>query len=59
VSQIGSPIDRPLVASAQLALKPGVALESIEADVRATIDRELANVQAFIEQLGKGVYPVC
>jgi S-adenosylmethionine synthetase len=59
VSQIGSPIDRPLVASAQLALLPGVSLEAIEADVRKTIDGELANVQAFTEQLAKGVYPVC
>lgn len=59
VSQIGAPIDTPLVASAQLVLQPGVSLDSVTASIRDVIDRELANVFTFSTLLAQGVYPVC
>lgn len=59
VSQIGAPIDQPLVASAQLVLAPGVTLASVTDKIRDVINRELANVFTFSTALAQGVYPVC
>ncbi len=39
-SQIGQPIDQPLIASAQLILEPGVELEAIRGEVESVINRE-------------------
>ncbi|MDZ5812494.1 methionine adenosyltransferase [Halorubrum sp. AD140] len=44
LSQIGRPIDEPHVADAQLVTEKGVAVGDIEAEVRAIVDRELADV---------------
>jgi len=57
-SQIGRPIDQPLIASAQLILKPGVKLEAIKGDVIAIIEEELANIYEFTAALSRGEYPV-
>ncbi len=57
-SQIGRPIDQPLIASAQLILKPGVELEAIRGDVVAIIEQELANIYEFTAALSRGEYPV-
>ncbi len=57
-SQIGRPIDQPLIASAQLILKPGVELEAIKGDVIAVIEEELANIYDFTAALSRGEYPV-
>lgn len=59
VSQIGAPIDQPLVASAQLVLQPNVRLESVADSIRGVIDKELANIFTFSTLLAQGVYPVC
>lgn len=53
-SQIGQPIDRPLIASAQVILEPGVGLPEVEADVRQIIDDELARINSFTERLARG-----
>lgn len=57
-SQIGRPIDQPLIASAQLILKPGVELEAIRGEVVAIIEEELANIYNFTAALSRGEYPV-
>ena len=53
-SQIGRPIDEPLVASAQLVLQPGVALADVQAAVESTIRRELAQIGEFTARLARG-----
>ncbi len=53
-SQIGWPIDQPLIASAQLILEPGVELEAIRRDVEEAIEQELAGIYEFTEQLTRG-----
>jgi S-adenosylmethionine synthetase len=58
-SQIGHPIDKPLIASAQLILKPKVSLSSIRDKVRDIIDMELQNIGDFCKELIEGKYPVC
>jgi S-adenosylmethionine synthetase len=54
LSQIGQPIDRPHVADATLVTAAGVEVDDIEADVRALIDDELANVTAITERVIDG-----
>lgn len=57
-SQIGAPIDQPIVASAQLILEPGVDLPLVSRRVTDTIDRELTDIGRFVEDLSEGLYPV-
>lgn len=57
-SQIGHPIDKPLIASAQLILDSGVQLADVRDPVQALMDRELANIYAFTDRLTKGEFSV-
>jgi S-adenosylmethionine synthetase len=57
-SQIGHPIDKPLIASAQLILDPGVQLADVRDPVQALMDGELANIYAFTDRLTKGEFAV-
>lgn len=57
-SQIGQPIDQPLIASAQLVLRPNLPLSSISDEVKAVIERELANIYEFTQRLAQGEFPV-
>jgi S-adenosylmethionine synthetase len=57
-SQIGQPIDQPLIASAQLVLRPNLSLSSISDEVKAVIERELANIYDFTQRLARGEFPV-
>ncbi len=57
-SQIGRPIDEPLIASAQLILQPGVALKDIQPSAEAVIEHELANINNFTARLARGEIPV-
>ncbi|SFS07474.1 methionine adenosyltransferase [Halomicrobium zhouii] len=54
LSQIGSPIDDPHVADAELVTEPGVAIEDIEAEVRAAVDDELADVTGVTKRVIDG-----
>lgn len=53
-SQIGHPIDRPLIASAQLVLKPGATLTDVQNPVEEVMERELADIYRFTERLTRG-----
>lgn len=57
-SQIGRPIDDPLVASAQVILKPGARLPDIAPAVEDIVQEELANIYQFTERLIRGEFPV-
>ena len=57
-SQIGKPIDQPMMAAAQLILEPGVALEDVRESVNSVIDRELAGIHDFSRLLAQGVLSV-
>lgn len=57
-SQIGQPINRPLIASAQLILQPGFELAEIEPAIQNIIEHELTNLTAFTGQLARGELPV-
>ena len=54
LSQIGKPIDLPLVASIQVLPKHGVSLKEINADVLEIVDDQLANVTSITEKVIEG-----
>jgi S-adenosylmethionine synthetase len=53
-SQIGHPIDQPLVAAAQVILCGGAAMGDVRGPVYEVIDRELAGIGRFTERLIQG-----
>jgi S-adenosylmethionine synthetase len=53
-SQIGHPIDMPLIASAQLVLKPGLKVADVQDSVEKVVERELADIYSFTERLTRG-----
>jgi S-adenosylmethionine synthetase len=57
-SQIGKPIDQPLIASAQVILQQGVALTDTQPAVESVIEHELATVGDFTARLARGELPV-
>jgi len=57
-SQIGVPIDQPLIASAQLVLESGVTLEDVRDKVTSIIDHELANIHVYTQRLARGEFTV-
>lgn len=54
LSQIGKPIDYPLVASVQLLPKAGVSFKEVNAEVREIVDDQLANVTSITEKVIEG-----
>ena len=57
-SQIGQPIDRPLVAAAQVILGDGAELPDVKEPILGVIDREFSNIQRFTERLIHGEFRV-
>ena len=57
-SQIGRPIDRPLIASAQLITQRGVTLADVQPAVESVIEHELATIGDFTARLARGELPV-
>lgn len=54
LSQIGMPIDQPLIASTQIIPQPSYALKDIEKDVYEIIDTGLENITSITERVIKG-----
>ena len=59
LSRIGSPINKPHMATAQVLLRKGVRLKDISSDVRSLIEKELSSISDFCKKLAKGTYPIC
>ncbi len=53
-SQIGEPIDQPLIASAQLVTEPGVNLSNIKSDINDIIQSQLDGIEDFTMRLARG-----
>jgi S-adenosylmethionine synthetase len=54
LSQIGMPIDQPLVASVQVLPKPGYELQTITRDIDVIVNDGLANITCVTEKVIKG-----
>lgn len=59
LSQIGSPIDQPKVAAAQVILEKRVRQSAATRKVREVLERELAGIATLTRQLSEGAFPVC
>lgn len=59
LSQIGSPIDEPKVAAAQIILEKRARQSAASRKVREIMERELANINTLCRQLAEGAFPVC
>jgi len=58
LSQIGSPIDQPKVAAAQIILEKRAREAVARRKVADIVERELANINALTRELAEGKYPV-
>ena len=54
LSQIGKPIDQPLVASVQVLMKPDIRITEISRDIEAVVDSELAGITCITEKIIRG-----
>ncbi|WP_292368872.1 methionine adenosyltransferase [Methanoregula sp. UBA64] len=54
LSQIGKPIDQPLMASIQVLPKKGTTLKEINGEVLEIVDKNLANVTSITEKVIRG-----
>lgn len=59
LSQIGSPIDQPKVAAAQVILEKRARQSAATRKVRDILERELAGINTLTRQLAEGAFPVC
>lgn len=54
LSQIGQPIDQPLVASVQVLTRPDVPLGSVQRDIESVVDEGLSNITCMTEKIIRG-----
>jgi S-adenosylmethionine synthetase len=59
LSRIGAPIDHPRMAAARILPEKGKKVRAMAGDVEEIIKRELADINTFCQELGRGEYPVC
>lgn len=59
VSRIGTPIDKPQMAAAQIVPKPGLEIRDVSRRVEEIIAREFSDINTFCKELSEGKYPVC
>ncbi len=59
LSRIGTPIDRPQTATAQVLLKKGARIRDVSGSIQRIFDREFTDINSFCAMLGKGEYPIC
>jgi S-adenosylmethionine synthetase len=59
LSRIGTPINRPQVATAQVLLERGIKTGDIIKPAEKIFEREFASIGRFCIALSKGKYPVC
>lgn len=59
LSQIGKPINEPMITSAQVILEPGLSLRVVSGEIEDVIQSELDNLHKFIKDLAYGRIPIC
>jgi S-adenosylmethionine synthetase len=58
LSEIGTPIDQPQIATAQMIMKKGSS-KDVEKEAAEVIEKELENIQAFSMELVAGKISIC
>lgn len=59
LSRIGTPIDKPQMATAQILFEEGRERKEVAENAEEIFDRELRNINSFCLELGEGKHPVC
>jgi S-adenosylmethionine synthetase len=59
LSRIGTPIDNPQMASAQVLTRGNLKINDVSRKITAIIERELSGINEFCMDLSNGKYPVC
>lgn len=59
LSKIGSPIDHPAIAAAQVIMKRNNSIEKVRHEIGEVLDYELGNIDKFCTELAQGKIPVC
>ena len=59
VSRIGTPIDRPQMAAAQIALQRGLETRDVARRAEEIIAHEFSAIGRFCRELSEGKYPMC
>jgi S-adenosylmethionine synthetase len=54
VSQIGSPIDQPQAAAAQIILQSGAKLAKVKPEVESILDEDLSNIEKLTDKIVAG-----
>ena len=59
LSQIGKPINQPLIAATQVILEKGTLLEDVKRKIEEIIEKELENIDKFCRELSVGKFSIC
>lgn len=59
LSRIGSPVDRPAMADAQLLMEKGSHIRDIEPQLQQLFEQRFASLGGFCAELARGRFPVC
>ncbi|MDI6904737.1 MAG: methionine adenosyltransferase [Candidatus Bathyarchaeia archaeon] len=59
LSRIGSPIDHPAIAAAQVIMKRNNSLEKVRREIEKVLDCELGNIDKFCMELAQGKISIC
>mgnify|MGYP003875611229 CR=1 FL=1 len=59
LSQIGRPVDEPLIAASQVVLEPGTRLSEVEEEIKAVMEDELDSIRELSWRLARGEIPIC
>ena len=59
LSRIGTPIDRPQIASAQVLTDGRIRLRDVSKKITDIVERELSGIGKFCIRLSKGKYRIC
>lgn len=59
LSMIGTPIDRPQMASAQVLTDGKTRIKDIQKRIRMIIETELSGINKFCDDLSRGVFKIC
>lgn len=59
LSKIGTPIDHPAIAAAQVIMKGNNSIDKVRHEIREVLDYELENINKFCMELAQGKIPIC
>lgn len=59
LSRIGTPIDQPQMATAQVLLERGRKINEIAKKAEEIFEREFSKINKFCMELSRGKYPIC